>query len=79
MLEHLRKRAKIPPEKFVVSIADFGNTVSCTIPIALKSLEETGKLRRNQTLMLVGFGVGYSWGGMVFRTGESYRGLADRD
>ena len=36
MLEHLRKRLKIPAEKFQVSMAHCGNTVSSTIPIALK-------------------------------------------
>lgn len=35
MLEHLRKRLRIPADKFLVCMRNFGNTVSCTIPIAL--------------------------------------------
>ena len=61
MLDHLRKRMKLPPEKFVVSMAHCGNTVSSTIPIALRDALEEGRLQAGQTAMLVGFGVGYSW------------------
>ncbi|AUB83523.1 3-oxoacyl-ACP synthase III family protein [Candidatus Thiodictyon syntrophicum] len=63
MLEHLRKKCQIPQEKFVLAYQRFGNTVSCTIPIALKEAERSGQLRRGMRVMLVGFGVGYSWGG----------------
>lgn len=62
MLEHLRKRMKLPAEKFAVAISHCGNTVSCSIPIALKDACGEGKLKRGGTAMLVGFGVGYSWG-----------------
>jgi 3-oxoacyl-[acyl-carrier-protein] synthase-3 len=62
MLEHLRKKLKIPPEKFYLWLASCGNTVSSTIPIALKHAVEDGRLKAGQLLMMVGFGVGYSWG-----------------
>jgi 3-oxoacyl-[acyl-carrier-protein] synthase-3 len=61
MLEHLRKKCGIPEEKFFVSMSDIGNTVSSTIPIALKRAEEGGALRRGMRVMLSGFGVGLSW------------------
>jgi 3-oxoacyl-[acyl-carrier-protein] synthase-3 len=67
MLEHLRKRLKIPAEKFQVSMAHCGNTVSSTIPIALKEAWREGRLREGSTVMLVGFGVGYSWGATLLR------------
>lgn len=62
MLDHLRKKCKIPEEKFVLAYQKFGNTVSCTIPIALKEASASGQLRKGMRVMLVGFGVGYSWG-----------------
>lgn len=67
MLDHLRKRLKIPVEKFQVSMAHCGNTVSSTIPIALKEAEREGRLKEGMTVMLVGFGVGYSWGATLLR------------
>ena len=65
MLEHLRKRLGVPAEKFVVSMQKCGNTVSSTIPIALKMALESGRLRPGMKVMLLGFGVGYSWGGTI--------------
>lgn len=62
MLESLRDKIKIPQEKFILSMHDFGNTVSSTIPIALKDIQSRGLLKKGQRIMLVGFGVGYSWG-----------------
>lgn len=67
MLEHLRKKLKIPTEKFFVGMRHCGNTVSCTIPIALKQAAEGGRIQPGHLVMLVGFGVGYSWGATLVR------------
>ena len=55
MLDHLQKKLSLPSEKFWVAMDDVGNTVSCTIPIALKRALEAGKVRPGHRLMLVGF------------------------
>jgi 3-oxoacyl-[acyl-carrier-protein] synthase-3 len=67
VLEHLRKKLEIPAEKFFVGLRDCGNTVSCTIPIALKQAADQGRLKAGSLVMLVGFGVGYSWGATLVR------------
>ncbi|MDH6533346.1 3-oxoacyl-[acyl-carrier-protein] synthase-3 [Aurantimicrobium minutum] len=67
MLDHLRKKLEIEDEKFIVSMSDIGNTVSSTIPIALSKLVEEDKLKPGMTVLLLGFGVGLSWGGMVVK------------
>jgi 3-oxoacyl-[acyl-carrier-protein] synthase-3 len=67
MLESLRKATGIKPEAFVNEMSETGNTVSSTIPIALKQAEEAGRLRGGTRVMLVGFGVGYSWSGCMLR------------
>ena len=64
MLNFLRKRIGIPEQKFVVEMENYGNTVSSTIPIALKENAKTFTSGSNE-IMLVGFGVGYSWGAVV--------------
>jgi 3-oxoacyl-[acyl-carrier-protein] synthase-3 len=61
ILEHLRKKLKIPEEKFLVAMSHCGNTVSSTIAIALKEAWRDGLLQSGRLIMLVGFGVGYSW------------------
>ena len=65
MLEHLRKKLKVPKEKFFVALAESGNTVSSTIPIALTEAVRQGALQPGMRVMLLGFGVGLSWGGLV--------------
>ena len=67
MLEFLRKKLKLPGEKFYLALRYSGNTVSCTIPIALRDAIEKGKLLPGNLVMLVGFGVGYSWGATLVR------------
>ena len=61
MLNFMRKRLKISESKFYIDLAFTGNTVSCTIPIALK--EYSKKIKFSEKIMLVGFGVGLSWSG----------------
>jgi len=59
----LRKKIKIPEEKFYSNLKTHGNSVSSTIPIALKEAIEKNKC--NGLVLLAGFGVGLSWGGVV--------------
>ena len=68
MLEHLRKRAQIPAEKFWITM-HFGNTGSSSIPIALRHALEAGRLKNGDRVLLAGFGPGYSWGGALMRIG----------
>jgi 3-oxoacyl-[acyl-carrier-protein] synthase III len=63
MMDFLRKKIKIEENKFYYFLEKVGNTVSSTIPIALKEAQKENKLKGN--VFLAGFGVGYSWAGTV--------------
>ena len=65
ILRRQREILEIPEEKFYINLEKYGNTVSSTIPIALKDALETGKVKRGQKVMLIGFGVGLSWGATI--------------
>ena len=65
MLDTIRKANGLPRDKFYVNLEATGNTVSSTIPIALRQLDDAGCLRPGMKLMLMGFGVGLSWGATV--------------
>ncbi len=67
MLEALRKRMDIPEEKFFIYLEDCGNTVSSTIPIALRAALNQGRAKAGDTVLLAGFGVGYSWAGTLIK------------
>ncbi|MBR2770543.1 MAG: ketoacyl-ACP synthase III [Bacteroidales bacterium] len=65
MLDTIRKVDGLPRDKFYVNLENTGNTVSSTIPIALKQLDEAGRLKAGMKVMLMGFGVGLSWGSTI--------------
>lgn len=65
MLEYLRKKIGIPAEKFCIDLSNYGNTVSNTIPIALKNALDNKVIQQGNKVMMVGFGVGYSWGAVT--------------
>ncbi len=69
MLQHLAKRLRIPDSKLVLTLEDFGNTSSASIPLSmtvgLRERLSSTPLR----LVLAGFGVGFSWGSMAVTCG----------
>ncbi|MDQ5928463.1 MAG: 3-oxoacyl-[acyl-carrier-protein] synthase [Bacteroidota bacterium] len=65
LLGFLRKKMKIPQDKFLHYIENVGNTVSSTIPLALENYINDNTLKGN--VLLAGFGVGYSWGGTILK------------
>lgn len=65
MLESLRKKLDLAPARLPIHLEECGNTVSSTIPLTLVAMREQGLLSTRKTLMLLGFGVGYSWAGCI--------------
>jgi len=65
MLNYLRKKINIPEEKFCIDLSSTGNTVSATIPIALKNAYTKNLIGPGSRIILVGFGVGLSWGATI--------------
>jgi 3-oxoacyl-[acyl-carrier-protein] synthase III len=67
ILDATVKMLKMPAEKCVVNIEEYGNTSSASIPLALADAVETGRIRRGHIVVLVAFGGGLSWGANVWR------------
>lgn len=65
IIEYLRKKLSIPEEKFYNRLAHTGNTVSSTIPIAMRDAMDAGWIGKGDRVLLVGFGVGLSWGATI--------------
>jgi len=65
MLEVLRRKMKIPKEKFFTNMERVGNTVAATIPLALYDALKEGRIKKGNKVMIAGFGIGYSWGATV--------------
>jgi len=77
MLEALRKRLNVPTERFFVDVRNIGNTVSATIPIALVTAASSGLVKPGHHIMLLGFGIGLSWGGTMIRWQNTAVGVSD--
>lgn len=67
MLDTIRKVNGIPRDKYYVDLEDIGNTVSSTIPIALVRAQKRGILKSDMKVMIMGFGVGLSWGATILQ------------
>jgi 3-oxoacyl-[acyl-carrier-protein] synthase-3 len=67
MLDLIRKRMRLNEQQFIIDIKDYGNTVSSTIPIALYNYLKNNNLNTFDKLILAGFGIGYSWGGLTIK------------
>lgn len=65
MMNYLRKLIDIDKDKFYFCLESVGNTVSSTIPIALYEAQKENVLKGN--VLLAGFGVGYSWAGVILK------------
>jgi 3-oxoacyl-[acyl-carrier-protein] synthase III len=67
IIEATAKHANMPMEKVLVNVDRYGNTSSASIPIALDEALESGRVKDGSTVLLVGFGAGFTWGAMVIR------------
>lgn len=67
MLEQLQTAFHTDDEHLPIRLANRGNTVSCTLPILIHDLRGEGKLKSGDVSVLVGFGVGWSWAGCIWR------------
>ena len=63
-----RRGLDVPVEKCVVDMADTGNLVSASIPVAISRAQHSGRIAPGQRLVVCGFGVGLSWATALVQT-----------
>jgi 3-oxoacyl-[acyl-carrier-protein] synthase-3 len=68
MLELLQSSLCVDEDRLPIRLENRGNTVSSTLPILIDDLREEGRLKPGKTHLLIGFGVGWSWAGCVWRS-----------
>ena len=72
MLLSLTERMHLPPQKVYIDLTK-GNTVSSTIPIALRDYYNESKVY-DETIIISGFGVGYSWASAILKIKNNFSG-----
>jgi 3-oxoacyl-[acyl-carrier-protein] synthase-3 len=60
-------RLKLPPEKVVINIERYGNTTGATIPLAMQTAVEDGRLKKGSLVLLAAVGAGFTTGTTLLR------------
>jgi len=60
-------RLGMPPESIVINIDCFGNTTAGTIPLAMETARQQGKLKKGDLVLLASVGAGFTIGATLLR------------
>lgn len=67
IIQSAAKRLKVPMDKVMVNVEQYGNTSAASIPIALDEAVRCGRLKKDDKIVLVGFGAGLTWAACVLK------------
>nr|WP_154893608.1 beta-ketoacyl-ACP synthase III [Paenibacillus xylanexedens] len=65
IIQSAMQRLELPEEKVVVNVDKYANTSAASIPLALVEAAEEGRMKAGDTILMVGFGGGLTWGASV--------------
>jgi 3-oxoacyl-[acyl-carrier-protein] synthase-3 len=65
--EMVQKQLGLRDEQVYNNIERYGNTTAASIPIALDECVQSGRLKREDLLILTAFGSGFTWGSAAIR------------
>jgi 3-oxoacyl-[acyl-carrier-protein] synthase-3 len=67
IISAIGQHLKLPPERFFVNLERYGNTSAASIPLALDEARSTGRIKPGDTLLMVAFGAGLTYGSALVR------------
>lgn len=62
IMQAVAENSKVPGDKVISTIDQHANTSSASIPLALDSAVHGKRIQPGQTILLVAFGAGFTWG-----------------
>lgn len=65
IIDDAAKKLKISKDKFYVNLESYGNTSAASVPIALSEIVNKGLLDKGDKIILVAFGGGLTWAGIL--------------
>lgn len=71
ILSAVGERLGLPADRVVDCISEYGNTSAATLPLALAYVEDEGRLRDGNRVLLGAFGAGFTWGATVVEWGTA--------
>jgi 3-oxoacyl-[acyl-carrier-protein] synthase-3 len=69
IIDAARERLGLTPERVVVTVDEYGNNSTASIPLALAHALDEGRIKGGDHLLLVSFGAGLTWGSAVLTWG----------
>jgi len=69
IIEAARERLRLDPERVIVTVDEYGNNSTASIPLALRHALAGGRIAAGDNLLLVTFGAGLSWASSVLTWG----------
>jgi 3-oxoacyl-[acyl-carrier-protein] synthase-3 len=69
IIEAIARATDVPLGRFISTIERYGNTSSASIPLSLWEARRDGRLKDGDHVVLVAFGGGFTWSGMVLTWG----------
>ncbi|PKA66631.1 3-oxoacyl-[acyl-carrier-protein] synthase III, chloroplastic [Apostasia shenzhenica] len=67
IIDAVATRLRIPAEKVISNLANYGNTSAASIPLALDEAVRTGRVKSGDIIAASGFGAGLTWGSAIVR------------
>ena len=67
IIDDSAKKLGIAPEKVITTVAKHGNTSAASIPLALASAVEEGRIKSGDLVMMEAMGGGFTWGAVLVR------------
>ena len=67
ILDNINRILSLKKEQVFENYSKVGNTISASIPIALKDASNKNKLKKNNLIVIAGYGVGLSWGSTLIK------------
>ena len=67
IIDAVSKKHGIPKEKFLVNLQKYGNTAAASVGLALNEFLQDGTIKPGHLVLVMGFGGGLSWGGLLIR------------
>lgn len=70
IIDAARERLGLDRDKVSITVNKHGNTSAASIPLALFSEIESGKIKAGDIIVMVGFGAGLTWGSICLKWGK---------
>ncbi len=67
IIDYISRKTGIPKEKFLLNLDRYGNTAAASVGLALDENRRNGVIKAGELVLMMGFGGGLSWGGVLIR------------